>query len=139
MKGKTMLKITAILMIIGGVVSAIVGILGVVGVAALSAMAGSAEGTGLLYFSLILVIVASIIEFIAGIVGVGASNDPAKAKSCIVWGGIVAALAVVSMIINLAGGGSFDVVSLLLNLVLPVLYIIGTVMLKKAADSTSQL
>ena len=48
MKGQKFLKVTSILMIIGGVLAAITGLLALLGISALAAMAGSAEGTGLL-------------------------------------------------------------------------------------------
>ena len=66
MKGQKFLKVTSILMIIGGVLAAITGLLALLGISALAAMAGSAEGTGLLYASSALAIVSSIIELIAG-------------------------------------------------------------------------
>ena len=69
MKGQKFLKVTSILMIIGGVLAAITGLLALLGISALAAMAGSAEGTGLLYASSALAIVSSIIELIAGIKG----------------------------------------------------------------------
>ena len=45
MKGQKFLKVTSILMIIGGVLAAITGLLALLGISALAAMAGSAEGT----------------------------------------------------------------------------------------------
>lgn len=86
MKGQKILKITSILMIIGGIIAAIAGVIAILGVSALAALSGSAEGTGLLYASSILVTVASVIQFIAGIKGIGACNAPQKAASCIKWG-----------------------------------------------------
>ena len=67
MKGQKLLKVTSILMIIGGVIAAIVGVLAILGISALVALAESAEGTGLLYASSAIIIVSSIIEFIAGL------------------------------------------------------------------------
>ena len=81
MKGQKVLKITSILMIIGGIIAAIAGVIAILGVSALAALAGSAEGTGLLYASSIIVTVASIIQFIAGIKGLGACKEPGKGES----------------------------------------------------------
>ena len=120
MKGQKVLKITSILMIIGGVIAAIAGVIAILGVSALAALSGSAEGTGLLYASSIIVTVASIIQFIAG----------GKAASCIKWGIIIAVLSIVSMIIGLIGGGEFSITSLVLNLLLPVLYVYGALQMK---------
>ena len=86
MKGQKILKVTSILMIIGGITAAIAGVIAILGVSALAALSGSAEGTGLLYASSILVTVASVIQFIAGIKGIGACSVPQKAVSCVKWG-----------------------------------------------------
>ena len=64
MKGQKILKVTSILMIIGGVIAVVVGVLAILGISALAALSGSTEGIGLLYASSILVTVASVIQFI---------------------------------------------------------------------------
>ena len=109
MKGQKILKVTSILMIIGGVIAVVVGVLAILGISALAALSGSTEGIGLLYASSILVTVASVIQFIAGIKGIGACSDSQKAASCIKWGIIIAILTIISMIIGLVGGGSFSI------------------------------
>ena len=78
MKGQKILKVTSILMIIGGVIAVVVGVLAILGISALAALSGSTEGIGLLYASSILVTVASVIQFIAGIKGIGACSDSQK-------------------------------------------------------------
>ena len=130
MKGQKTLKITSILMIIGGIITAVTGIMAIIGMSALSALAGSAEGTGLFYASSITLTVAAVIQFIAGIKGVGACSNPQKAASCIKWGIIIAVLSVISMIIGLVGGGEFDITSLILNLLLPGFYVYGAMQIK---------
>ena len=130
MKGQKILKVTSILMIIGGVIAVIIGILAIVGTAALSALAGTVEDTGLLYASAILVTVASVIQFIAGIKGIGACSDPQKAAGCIKWGIVIAVLSIISMVIGIVGGGTFSIVTLVLNLLLPGLYVYGAVQMK---------
>ena len=62
MKGQKILKVTSILMIIGGVIAVVVGVLAILGISALAALSGSTEGIGLLYASSILVTVASVIQ-----------------------------------------------------------------------------
>ena len=131
MKGQKILKVTSILMIIGGIIAAIAGVIAILGVSALAALSGSAEGTGLLYASSILVTVASVIQFIAGIKGIGACSAPQKAASCVKWGIIIAILAIISIII--VGGGQFSITSLVLNLLLPGLYVYGAMQMKGAA------
>lgn len=135
MKGQKLLKVTSILMIIGGVIAVIAGILAILGISALVALSGSAEGAGLLYASSINVVVASVIQFIAGIKGIGACSAPQKAASCIKWGIIIAVLSIISMIIGLIGGGEFSIVSLVLNLLLPGLYIFSAVQMKGSTNA----
>lgn len=130
MQGQKVLKITSILMIIGGVIAAIAGVVAILGISALAVLAESTEGTGLLYASSILVTVASVIQLIAGIKGIGACSAPQKAASYIKWGVIIAGMSVVSMMIGFIGGGEFSLTSLILNLLLPGLYVYGAVQMK---------
>ena len=124
MKGQQFLKITGILMIIGGAVSFVLAIIALVGVAALVAMLG-AEGGGLL-------LAGAVAEFIAGIIGVKNCAKPEKANTCITWGIIVAAFCLVGNILSVVGGDKIDVFSMLLGIALPVLYIVGAVLNKKS-------
>lgn len=130
MKGQKALKITSILMIIGGIITAVTGVIAIIGMSALSALAESAEEMGLFYASSITLTVAAVIQFIAGIKGVGACSNPQKAASCIKWGIIIAVLSVISIIIGLAGGGEFDIMSLVLNLLVPGFYVYGAMQIK---------
>lgn len=134
MEGQKFLKVTSILMIIGGIIGAIAGIIVILGIGALLALADDTQGSGLFYASSIIMIVVSIIQFIAGIKGVGACSAPAKAASCIKWGVIVAVLTVISMIIGLIGGGEFNLINIVLNLLVPGLYIYGAIQLKDVVN-----
>ena len=130
MKGQKLLKVTSILMIIGGVIAAIVGVLAILGISSLVALMESAQGTGLLYASSAIIIVSSIIEFIAGIKGVGACSASQKAAACVEWGIVIGILYIASMVIGLIGGGQFSIINLVLNLLLPGLYSYGAVQMK---------
>lgn len=130
-KGTGFLKVTGILMIIGGAISVILGIIAALGVAALVYISDGTVSSALLYTSVILMIVSAVAELVAGIIGVTNCKKPEKAGSCIVWGIIVAVLSVAGTILNSVGGGSFSAFSLILGLVLPVLYIIGAVFNKR--------
>ena len=92
------------------------------------------EGTGLLYASSIIVTLASVIQFIAGIKGIGACNAPQKAAACIKLGIIIAVLSIISMIIGLVAGGEFSFTSLILNLLVPGLYIYGAIQMKNGSQ-----
>ena len=130
-KGTGFLKVTGILMIIGGAVSIILSIIAALGIAALAYISDGTVSSTLLYASVILMIVSAVAELVAGIIGVANCKKPDKAVSCIVWGIIVAVLSVAGTVLNSVGGGSFSAFSLILGLVLPALYIIGAAFNKK--------
>lgn len=135
MNGHKFLKVTGILMIIGGALSAILGIVAVLGVAALAYIASAQTEAGMLYASTILLLISGVVELIAGIIGVINAEKPQKAKACIVWGALVAILSVVGTILGVVGGSDFSVSGLVLGLVLPVIYIIGAVKNMQSATS----
>lgn len=135
-QGSKMLKVTGILMIIGGALALVIALIAVIGIAAAASLAAGALGGGVIALAVIASILALLgggIELVAGILGVKNWNQPAKAQSCIVFGAIIIALSVLSNILNLASGSEFNLFSLLLGLVLPVLYLIGAVQLKNMA------
>jgi len=135
-KSNGFLKVTGILMIIGGVLSFIVGIIAVLGVAlvaTIAAAAGAPVSAGLLTFSCILVLVSGVVSFVAGIMGVKNANKPEKAQKCIVIGIIVIILSILGTILSLAAGGKFNFINLITGLIIPVLYLLGAFQNKKAA------
>ncbi len=135
MNGHKFLKVTGILMIIGGALSTILGIVAVLGVAALAYIASAQTEAGMLYASTILLLISGVVELIAGIIGVINAEKPQKAKACIVWGALVAILSVASTILGVVGGSDFSVSGLVLGLVLPVIYIIGAAKNMQSATS----
>ena len=135
MNGHKFLKVTGILMIIGGALSAILGIVAVLGVAALAYIASAQTEAGMLYASTILLLISGVVELIAGIIGAINAEKPQKAKVCIVWGALVAILSVAGTILGVVGGSDFSVSGLVLGLVLPVIYIIGAVKNMQSATS----
>ena len=131
MKGSKFLKVTGILMIVFGALALILSIVAAIGLAALVALD---LNTWQYTLAVILMLEGSIFELIAGIVGVKNCNKPEKAGTCMVWGIIVIALSVLSNVLTLVGNpDNFSIVNLLTGLVIPVLYLIGAVMNKKAA------
>ena len=125
------MKVTGILMIIGGGISIVLNVIAALGIAALVYITDGAISSTMLYASVTLMFVSAAAQLVAGILGVVNCKKPEKAGLCIAWGVIVAVLCVAGTIMNAAGGSSFNVFSLLLGLVLPVLYIIGAVFNKK--------
>lgn len=126
-KGSTLLKVSGILMIIGGAIALVLSIIAILGVATLVYISNGELSSGILYASCALALIAAVAELVAGIIGVKNWNKPEKAKTCICWGIIVAVLSVLGVVLNVVGGGDFSIVSLLIGLCLPVLYIIGAI------------
>lgn len=121
-KGASFLKVTGILMIIGGGISLIVAIVALLGIAALAVLGAS---SGMLYAAGALTLVSAVAELVTGIIGVANAKRADKAGMCMAWGIVVAVLCVAGCILTVAGGDAFPVFSLILGLVLPVLFIIG--------------
>lgn len=121
-KGASFLKVTGILMIIGGGISLIVAIAALLGIAALAVLGAS---SGILYAAGVLTLVSAVAELVAGIIGVVNAKRSEKAGLCMAWGVIVAVLCVAGCVLTAVGGSDFPVFSLILGLVLPVLFIIG--------------
>lgn len=96
------------------------------GVGALIAKSAGASTLGFaFYLGLATTLVGGIIQLIAGINGVKHCNKPENAKKCITWGIIVIALAVISNVLEVIGGGKFNVLSFVIGLIVPGLYIYG--------------
>ena len=125
MKGRKFLKVTGILMIIGGAFGIIGGIIALIGAGALAAVLETSAGGLLLASALILA--SAVFQLIAGIMGVKNCDKPEKAQSCLVMGVIVAVLSVAGNIISNVLGSDFNIISYATGLVIPVLYIIGAV------------
>ena len=121
-KGASFLKVTGILMIIGGGISLIVAIVALLGIAALAVLGAS---SGMLYAAGALTLISAVAELVAGIIGVVNAKRAEKVGLCMAWGIIVAVLCVAGCILTVVGGSAFPWFSLILGLVLPVLFIIG--------------
>ena len=131
MKGRKFLKVTGILMIIGGAFGIIGGIVAMIGAGALAAVLETSAGGLMLASALILA--SAVFQLIAGIMGVKNCDKPEKAQSCLVMGVIVAILSVAGNVISSVLGSSFNITSYVTGLVIPVLYIIGAVKNRETA------
>ncbi len=126
MKGKTYLKVTGILMLIGG-------ILGLVSYGLLSLLMGYAvidQGAGggiSVTMIAVIYMIASIIQLIAGVMGIRGCNKADKADGCFKIGIVVLIISILAAIVNMAGAGfaASSVIYALLGLVVPGLYIYG--------------
>lgn len=130
--GKGILKVVSVLFIIFGAIATVLSIIALVGSAWLSSQAGNAASalaagfTGLLVAGSIVLLITSVLELILGIIGLKKSDEPSQANFFIISGIILSVLALVGLIIY------FQLTSLI-SFVLPVLYIVGGAMNKKAA------
>ena len=131
MKGRKFLKVTGILMIIGGAFGIIGGIVAMIGAGALAAVLETSAG-GLMFASA-LILASAVFQLIAGIMGVKNCDKPEKAQSCIVIGVIVAILSVAGNVISNVLGSDFNIINYVAGLIIPVLYIIGAVKNKEPA------
>ena len=131
MKGRKFLKVTGILMIIGGAFGIIGGIVAMIGSGALAAVLETSAGGLMLASALILA--SAVFQLFAGIMGVKNCDKPEKAQSCLVMGVIVAILSVSGNIISNVLGSDFNIFSYATGLIIPVLYIIGAVKNKEPA------
>lgn len=131
MKGRKFLKVTGILMIIGGAFGIIGGIVAMIGAGALAAVLETSAGELMLASALILA--SAVFQLVAGIMGVKNCDKPEKAQSCIVIGVIVAILSVAGNVISNVLGSDFNIINYVAGLIIPVLYIIGAVKNKEPA------
>lgn len=123
MQGAKFLKVTGILMIIFGALAIVMDLIAMAGLGVLEAIGAP---MGALWLSAIVGLVGAVLELIAGINGVLNAEKPEKAKTCMVWGIIIAGMCVISNLITLfAYPDNFNIVSLLLGLVIPALFIFG--------------
>lgn len=145
-KGSTLLKVASILMIIAGIVGAIGSILmGVFAGAASVALqdpeiqqtmadAGTNAGEvqSIFWIAAVILVVSAVIEIIAGAKGKKNWNNPAAAKTLMIWGIVCAVVSVIGNILFASSDG-VSILNIVTGLVIPILYIIGTVQLKKQA------
>ena len=131
MKGIKFLKVTGILMIIGGAFGIIGGIVAMIGAGALAAVLETSAGGLMLASALILA--SAVFQLIAGIMGVKNCDKAEKAQSCLIMGVLVAVLSVVGNIISNVLGSSFNITNYITGLIIPALYIVGAVRNKSEA------
>lgn len=136
-KGKSLLKVVSILLIVFGAIAALVTLFGtlLVGILGGAAMAAGAVGEGaLVIVACLIALAASTIDLIAGIVGVKNCDKPEKAQTCFIFGIVMIAVQVISAIMSIASN-EFNFFTTLFGLVLPVLYTVGAVQNKQSVEA----
>ena len=124
--GKGLLKVSGILLIIFAAISIVILVFGMIAAATLGGTLGAAVG-GIV---LVLGLVSTVFSLIMGILGVKYANVPAKATVCMVFAIIAIALQLINLI---SGDANVNIISTLIGLILPVLYLIGALKNKQAA------
>lgn len=148
-KGKTLLQVVGIILIIWGAITLISGIISVVtankaatdGGQMLDLLNSTASAAGLNYtytasglmISAIIAVVTGAVQLVAAIIGVVNCNKPEKAQICFIMG-IVLIVVVLAESVYGAVSGTFSILSTILGLILPVLYFIGANFNKQAAE-----
>jgi hypothetical protein len=127
--GKGILKVTSILYIIFGSLLALVALLSLVLGPVVASVFGGFFGAiggmvGIVLFIVFLILAA--IDLVAGIIGIKQCGDPSKALFFIIFGFIVGGLTFISLITDFSVGN-------IVGLVMPVLFIVGGFLNKKAA------
>lgn len=136
-KGKVLLMICGVLNIIFGILTAIISIFMMIGGGALGAAGMADFGVktawtigGLFIAYAVLSLVIGLLWVISGVVAV--KNSGRITSVCLRWGIVLVLIEIISLVVAAVGGG-FQV-SNLLGLVFPVLYLVGGILNKPAAE-----
>jgi len=127
MKSNMLLKVSAILMIIGGIITIILGIIALMATGVAAAVGVS---SGLLTTATLFVLVNGVISLIAGVIGNKNAAKPENAQKCIVWGSITALMCILGNILFVVAGTGLNYTNLFIGLILPAIYIFGALQLK---------
>jgi len=139
-RSSTLLKVVSILMIIFGGIGLLLGLLGLVGAGMLTQLDIDADLAQLAMVASVVLLIGSAIQLVAGIVGVKNHNKPENSKVCMIFACIVILLQLFGNIFDIATGGftGTTIFNVLIGLVIPVLYLIGTLQLKKLAEGVQE-
>lgn len=84
-----------------------------------------------LWIGVAVLAIGAVVGIIAGVMGKKNWDNPEKGNTLLVWGIIAAVISVIGNILYATGANAASIISIITGLVLPVLYIIGVVQLKK--------
>lgn len=126
----TMIFVVSILLLIGAGLD----LIGVFGLVALLSWVGTygGSGSGMVVLSLLFAIVAAVFLLITGILGIKNAADVTKADLLFKLGIGLCAVSLLSMIFGIIAGGA--AYSGVIGFVLPVLFVIGAMNMKKQAQ-----
>lgn len=127
--GSTLIMVVAILFLVFGIIAAI----GLAGLGAL--LSYVAFGGAIVVFSMILSIAMVALEIVAGILGIRFHNNLSKSDLLFKYSLVLLIVAIISLIFGIATSGAQW--TSFVGLVLPILYLIGANMNKKADGAAS--
>ena len=139
--------IASILMIIFGIIGAVSSVLMALISTAITAVQNDPEmqqaaaeaglDTGavsvVLWIGVVVLVIGAVVGIVAGVMGKKNWDNPEKGNTLLVWGIIAAVISLIGNILYATGANAASIISIITGLVLPVLYIIGVVQLKKQA------
>jgi len=144
--GKSLLKVCGILMIIFAAIALVVVVIGFIGYSVMDnpevkqAMEQAALQTGTAVasksdtlISLLISTLAVVLEMAAGILGIRNCNRPDKAQSCFIMGVIIIGYQLANAIYATIAG-SFSIITTIIGLILPVLYVWGALKNKQVSQ-----
>ena len=139
--GKGMLKVVGILFIIVGAIYTLLGILAFAGSFSQAVVEQTAAITGatatVIRVSALVMLILGLFELVAGILGVKNCNKPEKAQTCFIIGVVLVLLVVANAIMSVTKG-QFVWYMTVIDLALPVLYLIGALKNKEVADKVTE-
>ena len=130
------LQITGIVMIVGGIIGVIAGTIAFTSLGFLTIILDSEADFKLSLSSIILSVIISVINIVAGIVGVINSDRPENAGVCFIFGFITLISSVFASTLSMLGGKSYQISSLLIGLIIPILYLVGAYQNKQLTKVT---
>lgn len=124
-KSNGILKVTGILLIIGGGALVLLWMMAFRGMGFI-AIAGRGDlNTPSEILSGVLGLASAGISLTAGILGVKNAARPEKASVCIFFGFLTMLIAVAGDVLRMTNGGGFDVLSAIVGILVPALYLAG--------------
>lgn len=122
-----LLRLSARVMVIFGILSSVIFLLLLMAVLGFLYLTGGVFNATMSVVGVGLLLLAGISEFIAGILGGRSCKTGHRLISCLVWGGLTLALTVAGTVVNFQTAPKQLLLTLVLELVLPILYLIGAV------------
>ena len=130
--GSALLKISGILMILFGVLGILVYLAGLAAVFGLSYITAGLFSSSQDLVGVGLLLASALMELIAGILGARSAKRPDRTRRCLIPGSLTLLITAAGLLHILLRSRELPWLSLILGLILPVVYLIGTVLLRNS-------